>query len=332
MIFKQAKLPPAKLFSLMLAFAFIGSGVLRQSAFAIGEDDPLWTKPSYEKKITAIGFKLLEAGDIDENITFSLGYRRYDEKSNVNARASSFDGHVVVESGILKFVESDDEIAFILGHEIGHILARDSHKRRAAYIASSLFITAPLTVVGFAAGPAGSILGGYLGNKASRSLSNVSGQGREIRADLLGLQLMSKAGYDPKKALTMARKIFSDGEMLKVNRSHPMGKERMAQIRKYIKAQTALVNREAESPESLEALQAKLDALKKQVEEAQQEKAALEEPWPAEQKQEETTTASSTTTTGNTNEAQAETAQVDTSDEMILDEPESPVTLLEFEE
>lgn len=107
-------------------------------------------------------------------------------------------GYVYVNRGLLTFLNSEAELAAVLGHEIGHITARHAVQQQAQ---GALAKTAA-TVGGFVTAVAtGS---GYVGSQISEVASiwaqtGLSGFGREheLEADSLGAGYLVEAGYDP---------------------------------------------------------------------------------------------------------------------------------------
>jgi len=97
-------------------------------------------------------------------------------------------GYVFIDAGLLNFVHSDDELAGVIGHEIGHIERR--HVVTLTEKAETLQII--LDVAGLFA-PGISRFGDLAGSLILYKLSRVD----ELQADQYGLMLMSDAGYDP---------------------------------------------------------------------------------------------------------------------------------------
>jgi len=109
-------------------------------------------------------------------------------------------GHVYVTRGLLALVNSEDELAGVIGHEIGHVTARHSSKRIGAAIA-----TAPVTIATGLAGFAVGIVSPLLGSLVSGTGEAITGglvlapysREQEHEADELGQELAAKAGYAP---------------------------------------------------------------------------------------------------------------------------------------
>ena len=199
-------------------------------ARAAGEDDPLWKKPTYEKKVSAIGRKLLDANNIEELIAFRIQHNR----KKVNASANGDFAVVQIATGLLNYIESDDELAAILGHEIAHVILRHQRKVEVRHALGTLFITTPLAVAGILAGPIGAAAGVSLGEGITNSLTRGSSRKVESQADRMGLVLMAEAGYEPRAFESISLKLFSDGTHKETWRSHPMGGKRVKAIKALI--------------------------------------------------------------------------------------------------
>lgn len=114
-------------------------------------------------------------------------------------------GHVYVTTGLLK-IANDGELASVLAHEIGHVVARHSLKtlkKRQEYneIAKSI---GDLTGV---AGDVGRDLGVALGQMVGEGFLTVHSRDEEREADFLGVRGMARAGFDPQGMVTMFQKL-----------------------------------------------------------------------------------------------------------------------------
>lgn len=102
-------------------------------------------------------------------------------------------GYVYITRGLMAYLNSEAELAGVIGHEIGHVTARHGVRQQSAS-----------TVAGLGA-VLGSILVPGMNNQASASLLQTlahawtAGYGRdhELEADRLGAAYLAKAGYDP---------------------------------------------------------------------------------------------------------------------------------------
>ena len=107
--------------------------------------------------------------------------------SDINA-FSTLGGYVYVNEGTLDFVQSDDELAGVLGHETGHI-----ERRHAVTAQNKANIVNILLGVGSMFSPFLYRFGQFIEAGALAKISRMD----ETEADKYGLMLMSRAGYDP---------------------------------------------------------------------------------------------------------------------------------------
>jgi len=126
---------------------------------------------------------------------------------------------------------NEHEIAFILGHEMGHVLkghAIDRIMTNSAVAAASRSVTVQ--------GP----LGAWLRNVGIRFLETAYSRDNELDADKLGVRLATAAGYDPQGAIRLLSRLarlhqspdpLTLGEYLS---THPTAEVRIQTIRRYL--------------------------------------------------------------------------------------------------
>ena len=103
-------------------------------------------------------------------------------------------GYIYITRGIMAYLNSEAEIAGVLGHEIGHVTARHSVRQQSGQFASGL-LNVFVTVA------TGSESLGQLSNQLSTSLVRGYGRKHELEADKLGAQYLHKIGYNPESML-----------------------------------------------------------------------------------------------------------------------------------
>ncbi len=143
-------------------------------------------------------------------------------------------GKIVFYSGILEQLKlSDDEVAMVMGHEIAHALREHARERMGknaltqgaarvgGALASSMLGIDPRLTDGLARGGAN-----LLTLKFSR--------GDESEADLVGMELAARAGYDPRAGVALWQKMSaaSKGAPPQWLSTHPSGQSRIADIEK----------------------------------------------------------------------------------------------------
>ena len=98
--------------------------------------------------------------------------------------------NVYVNRGLLLNINSEAELAGVLGHEIGHITARHPARRQTRGVAASLGAMAAAILTG-------SNAIGQLANIGAEAWMMGYGRENEMEADRLGMKYMVKAGYNP---------------------------------------------------------------------------------------------------------------------------------------
>jgi predicted Zn-dependent protease len=126
-------------------------------------------------------------------------------------------GHIYITTALLKLA-NDDELASVLAHEVGHVVARHSLKtlkQSQAYndIAKSV---GELTGV---AGETARDLGVALGQIVGAGLLTIHTRDEEREADFLGVRTLPKAGFDPQGMVTMFQKLLR----IESSHSNPLG-------------------------------------------------------------------------------------------------------------
>lgn len=144
------------------------------------------------------------------------------ESKEVNAFALP-GGHIGVYTGLLKVAKTQDQLAAVLGHEVSHVLAHHSAERYSEQVAASLGTTVVSVVTG--------VDSNLLGDAAGLVLLRFS-RTQESEADLLGLDLMSRAGFDPHGAIALWQNMSAVGgqkppELLS---THPADETRITQL------------------------------------------------------------------------------------------------------
>ncbi len=111
-------------------------------------------------------------------------------------------GYVYITRQLMGLMNDEAELAFVLGHETGHIAARHSQQRESASRRSS--------VGGILGAILGSVVGGGIGNVISQYAQQGSklaslrfSRNQEYEADTLGIRYLTSAGYDPLASSTM---------------------------------------------------------------------------------------------------------------------------------
>ena len=136
-------------------------------------------------------------------------------------------GKIAFYTGIIDQLKlTDDEIAMIMGHEMAHALREHSREQLAKNQATSIGISLGAQLLGLGdIGNAAARLGGQL-------LSLKFSRNDESDADLVGLELAARAGFNPQAAVSLWRKMGqATGEGgIGFLSTHPTGPDRIRQL------------------------------------------------------------------------------------------------------
>jgi len=223
------------------------AAIVAQQMVLLPESDPL------SQYVNSVGQRVAAVSDRPE-----LFYRFYvvDDKT-INAFALA-GGYIYIHRGLLAHLNSEAELAAVLGHEIGHVTARHLVKRYTQAQAYNIGMTA--AIIGFGL-PAET---GNLTDLVAFAMIQGYGRDAELQSDELSLKYISRAGYDAKATIALLETLKrlddldtrekSDTSGEKVEKyhgafsSHPEDRVRIEQaVAKYASLQTngGFINRNA---------------------------------------------------------------------------------------
>jgi len=151
-------------------------------------------------------------------------------------------GKIAFYTGILRTLKlSDDEVAMVMGHEIAHALREHAREQAGKNTLTKL------GAVGLSIATGGKYDG--LVNTGAGLLSLTYSRSNETDADLVGLDIASRAGYDPRAGISLWQKMgaASKGAPPQWLSTHPSGPSRIKEIEKHLPEVLPLYQR-AEKP------------------------------------------------------------------------------------
>lgn len=192
--------------------------------------------PALQARLARVGQVIVQASgrsDLDwEFVVF--------DRPEINAFVLP-NGKVAAFKGLMDFARDDDELAGVLGHEVGHILARHPAERVSQQLAVQLGVGMLQAIL--ANGEYGQHAGeiaGALGMGAVYGVILPYSRSHELEADRLGVDLAQKAGLDPAGAIRFFDRMASEGrdqpEPPEVLSTHPADEHRLAVLRDAVAA------------------------------------------------------------------------------------------------
>jgi predicted Zn-dependent protease len=136
-------------------------------------------------------------------------------------------GKIAFYMGILKKLQlSDDEVATIMGHEMAHALREHARERLGTGVATRGLIEIGSALLGLGQ------LGRTVANAGGELLSLKFSRNDETEADIVGMDLAARAGYDPAAGITLWQKMLAanQGSPPQWMSTHPAGDTRIREI------------------------------------------------------------------------------------------------------
>jgi Zn-dependent protease with chaperone function len=146
-------------------------------------------------------------------------------------------GKIAVFSGILQKLQlTDDEAAMVMGHEMAHALREHARERIAKSQGTGALLSIGAQLLGLGQ------LGDVAANIGTQLLTLKFSRDDEVEADLVGLELAARAGFDPEASVSLWNKMgkaagTSSGSFLS---THPSGPDRIRRLQENVPRVTGL--------------------------------------------------------------------------------------------
>jgi predicted Zn-dependent protease len=190
-----------------------------------------------EQEVSKIG-QYLVAHTEAENSPWKFRFHVLNDEETVNAFALP-GGQVFITLGLLNRLQTEAELAGVLGHEMGHVIQRHSAQQMAKSQLGDMLVVA----VGIGAGSGQNQGGGGINPVMVAATVNHMFQLRysrhdESEADAWGVRLMEEAGYDPKamiQVLQILKEVGGSSGHMEIFQTHPNPDLRIAQLEAILK-------------------------------------------------------------------------------------------------
>lgn len=149
----------------------------------------LYPNNEYQAFVDNVGNKLVN-NSIARQTPYQYEFHLLNDPRTINAFALP-GGQIFITYALFSKLENEDQLAGVLGHEIGHVLGRHSAER----IAESEYWQGLAT-----AGSVGADMGGLVSGIGQQTLLT-NGRDDELESDDLGIKFMIEAGYNPREMI-----------------------------------------------------------------------------------------------------------------------------------
>jgi len=142
-------------------------------------------------------------------------------------------GPVFITEGLLRLLKTEAELGGVLGHEIGHVVARHSSERLAKQQLTQ-------NLLGALVAGSGDYTTAQIGQMVGSMINMKYGREDELEADALGIRIMVEAGYDPRgmiRVMEVLAKASGGSRQPEFFSTHPAPENRAERIKQAIAKQ-----------------------------------------------------------------------------------------------
>jgi predicted Zn-dependent protease len=184
--------------------------------------------PEAKARVQRVGQKLVQES-IAAKSPYRFSFHVLADPKTINAFALP-GGPVFITEGLLRLLRSEGELAAVLSHESGHVIARHSSQQLAkAQLTQGLIGAAVVGTGDYTAAQIGQVVGSLINMRYGRD--------DELQADALGVRIMAEAGYDPRAMIAVMEtlaKASSGSRQPEFFSTHPHPENRQTRIREAI--------------------------------------------------------------------------------------------------
>lgn len=158
-------------------------------------------------------------------------------------------GRIGVYAGMLKVAQTPSQLAAVMGHEVAHVIAQHGRERASRTLLTQGGLAA-LTGIMAERGPRYQLLMGAIGLGTQFGVTLPHGRAQETESDIMGLELMAKAGFDPQEAVQLWRNMAASGggSPPEFMSTHPSNETRIENLQSRMPAALAIYQQNRNRP------------------------------------------------------------------------------------
>ena len=210
----------------------IAMGIQNYEPMQQSQGGPYDVDPALTQYVSSVGMKVANASGVD------LPYEFVVLNNSVPNAWALPGGKIAINRGLLTEMHSEAELAAVLGHEVTHAAARHSAQQQSRGMLTQGLVVA--STIAASDSNYGDLVAAGAGIAGQLTLMKY-GRGAELEADKYGMRYMSRAGYDPRGAVTLQETFvrLSEGRnqdwLSGLFASHPPSQERVDENRRRLK-------------------------------------------------------------------------------------------------
>jgi predicted Zn-dependent protease len=196
-----------------------------------GEVDPNHPVSRY---VEAVGQRVVQQTGA-RNTPYKFDFHVLQDPETINAFALP-GGPVSITVGLLRRINSEAELAGVLGHEIGHVVGRHGAEHLAKQQLSQTLVGAGVIAAYDPSNPRGTATNAAVAAAISQLVNMRYGRQDELQSDSLGVVFIKQAGYDPRGMLGLMQVLASSGggRQPEFFSTHPNPENRLQRIQALI--------------------------------------------------------------------------------------------------
>lgn len=198
---------------------------------------PTSNDPRYTGRLQSIGDRISKsAGRGDERWEYTVF-----DQNTLNAFVLP-GNRVGFYKGMMDFVDNDDQLASIMGHEVGHVIGRHAQERYSTQAGTGIALNTATSVLGGGTTAGSQIAVQALGLGAQFGVLLPYSRKHETESDKLGAIYAKGAGYDPYEGVKLWEKMASRNQSRQPEfmSTHPDPLNRAQELHDFIERQEAL--------------------------------------------------------------------------------------------
>ena len=187
----------------------------------------LYGNTDLQNRVKNIGRKLAAVSQVNK-APYQFDFHVLADSQTINA-FSFPGGQVFITKGLLDIFKTDHELAALLSHEIGHVIARHAGEKLSGYTNLREFSDDTIHVGEYSS---------EVTNEYITDLTNINfDDSQEEEADRFGIFYMKAGGYNPAVLLKILRKLEAESESRQIEyiQKHPVSESRLENIQAQVK-------------------------------------------------------------------------------------------------
>lgn len=181
---------------------------------------PLWNDAEAQARVNRIG-RWMASQTSRPDLPWSFGVI---DDGEINAFAAP-GGYILVTRGLYALLETDDEVAAVIGHELSHVVQRDHYNVIQKQEQQSALQSAASSNVTVGGGLAGSMAKAYVEKHGAAIMLTSLDREAEFRADQAAQVYLARSGYDPLALYAVLQKMTAlgsaSGNLAQLYKTHP---------------------------------------------------------------------------------------------------------------